>query len=140
VIRCLLWLCLMAFCVAPTRAAVYAQDEPEEEALLQEGRLSIKFAPFRIAVLRKGRITGTADLQITLQLRDNDEYNELKAKLPQLRSDMVSALSSLSRRRWSVTRPIDPDIVSRYLKPYVDRRVGAGRLDIYVLKALIDPA
>ncbi|MBL4788451.1 MAG: hypothetical protein JKY60_05185 [Kordiimonadaceae bacterium] len=138
--RSLLLLCWVALGMTLIGSTVYAQDEPQDDELLKEGRLSLKFEPFRIAVLRRGRVTGTADLQITLQLRNNNEYEELKAKLPQLRSDMVSALSSLSRRRWLISRPIDPDIVSRYLKPYVDRRVGAGRLDIYVLKALIDPA
>jgi len=121
---------------------VLAQDNEgaTEEELLDEGKHKITFKPFHLSILKKGRVRGTADIQLVLQLHENRDYEELNALKPQLRADIAAALSTLARRRWRVTKPIDPDIVSGYLTPFIEQRVGPGRLNVYVLQALINPA
>lgn len=111
-----------------------------EEELLDEGKHKITFKPFHLSILKKGRVRGTVDIQLVLQLHENKDYEGLNALKPQLRADIAAALSTLARRRWRVTKPIDPDIVSEYLTPFIEHRVGPGRLNVYVLQALINPA
>lgn len=111
-----------------------------EEDLLDEGKHKITFKPFHLSIMKKGRVRGNVDIQLVLQLNDNKDYESLNALKPQLRADIAAALSTLARRRWRVTKPIDPDIVSDYLTPFIAQRVGADRLNVYVLQALINPA
>ena len=115
-------------------------EGPTEEELLDEGKHKITFRPFHLSILKKGRVRGTVDIQLVLQLHDNRDYESLNLLKPQLRSDITAALSTLARRRWRVTKPIDPDIVSDYLTPFIEHRVGPDRLNVYVLQALINPA
>jgi len=121
-------------------SAAAAQDEGAEEGeVLDEGKLKITFDPFSLSLMKRGRVLGTVDIQLVLQLHDNKDYEALNTLKPQLRADITSALSTLARQRWSVNRPIDPDIVSAYLKPFVDYRIGAEKLKIYVVQAIINP-
>jgi flagellar basal body-associated protein FliL len=117
-----------------------AQEEEASGEILDEGKHKITFSPFNITVMKRGKVQGLADIQLVLQLVDNREYEELNALKPQLRSDITTALSTLARQRWSLTRPIDPDIISQYLTPFISYRVGEGRLEVYVTQALINPA
>jgi len=116
-----------------------AQEAQPEGEIMDEGKHKITFEPFQISLLERGKLRGTVDIQLVLQLQENTDYKNLNALKPQLTADIAAGLSSLARLRWSVNRPIDPDIVSNYLTPIVARRVGAGKLDVYVLKALINP-
>jgi hypothetical protein len=124
---------------APGYAAMALQEDEAQAEVLDEGKLKISFAPFNITVFNRGQVRGTADIQIVLQLKENGEYEEINRLKPQLRADISTALTTLSRRRWSLTKPINPDIVSAYLKPFVDYRIGADRVEVYVLRALINP-
>lgn len=114
-----------------------AQEEGGE--VLDEGKLKVSFEPFHISVMKRGRVLGTADVTLVLQLTDNRDYDELTSLKPALRSDISIALSSLARQRWDIARPIDPDIIKLYLTPYIEHRIGPGRVELYVLKALINP-
>lgn len=139
--RCLGLILLMLlglFAFSPAYGVSALQDE-QSGVPMDEGKLKITFSPFHISVFSRGQVRGSADVQIVLQLIDNSEYEELNSLKPQLRADITAALSTLSRKRWHINRPIDPDIVSLYLKPFVDHRIGAGRVEVYVLRALINP-
>jgi len=116
-----------------------AQEEGGDAEVLDEGKHKITFEPFHLTVMKRGRVQGTADIQLVLQLHDNKDYEGLNVMKPQLRADITSALSTLARQRWKVSRPIDPDIISAYLKPFIVHRVGADKLDVYVQQALINP-
>jgi len=120
-------------------ALVQDDDAATEDELLDEGKHKITFRPFHLSVMRKGRVRGTVDIQLVLQLNENRDYESLNALKPQLRADITAALSTLAQRRWRVSKPIDPDIVSAYLTPFIEQRVGPGRLNVYVLQALINP-
>lgn len=115
------------------------QEAATGEELLDEGKHKITFTPFHLSLLKGSRVRASVDIQLVLQLHDNKDYESLNALKPQLRADIAAALSTLARQRWRVTRPIDPDIVSAYLTPFIEHRVGAGKLNVYVLHALIIP-
>lgn len=130
---------LMADEVHSDSISFLSQDAATEDELLDEGKHKITFDPFHLSILRRGRVKATVDLQLVLQLHDNKDYEALNEMKPQLRADITAALSTLARQRWRITRPIDPDIVSAYLTPFVEHRAGVGRLNVYVLHALINP-
>lgn len=130
---------LIGLLSAPAVNGVAMIEEEQSGEPMDEGKLKITFSPFHISVFSRGQVRGSADIQIVLQLINNSDYEALNSLKPQLRADITAALSTLSRKRWNVNRPIDPDIVSMYLKPFVDHRIGAGRVEVYVLRALINP-
>lgn len=117
----------------------WAKGEQAAGEVMDEGKHKITFQPFEVMLLRRGKVKGVADIQLVLQLHENQDYERLNTLKPQLGADIAAALSSLARQYWDVNRPIDPDVVSNYLKPIVARRVGADKLDVYVLRALITP-
>lgn len=136
-LACSLFVLVGTHSIAGTTLA--AQDEEAEGELLDEGKHKIGFAPFQLTLMKRGRIRGSVDIQLVLQLSDNKDYEKLNALKPQLRADITAALSTLARQRWKVTQPIDVDIVSAYLTPFITHRVGPGKLEVYVQHALINP-
>lgn len=118
---------------------VFAQDEETEGEVPTEGKHRIAFEPFNISLLKRGRVVGQVDLRLVLVLHNGNEYEEINNLVPQIKSDFTVALTDLARKVFDVNRPIDPDLVSAYLTPFVDRRLGRGRVDVFVQHALIEP-
>lgn len=120
---------------------VIAQDAEEGEGgeVPSEGKHKISFAPFYLSLMKRGRVLGQVDLRLVLVLHEGNDYEEIANLVPQIRSDFNIALTDMARRVFDVNRPIDPDLVSAYLTPFVDRRIGRDRVDVYVQHALIEP-
>lgn len=114
-------------------------EEAETEAS-EVGKPKIDMQPFHFALIKQGRIQGKVNLHLVLVVEKTEELEKVRTRLPQLRSDFNSALTVLSRQRFSVRRPINPDIVKAYLTPYAERRLGPGVISIYVNQALVEPA
>jgi len=105
----------------------------------EEGKLAIEMSPFDFPMFTRGRMVGKVSLTLTLVVIEQRDSEDIRLRLPQIRSDFLSALSILSRQRFNVNRPINPDIVTAYLTPFLDHRIGAGKANIYVKHALITP-
>tara|TARA_R110002096_G_scaffold274283_3_gene468095 strand:+ start:1047 stop:1466 length:420 start_codon:yes stop_codon:yes gene_type:complete len=133
------WLVFLV-CVALV-APVSAQDADEVEAgeVPSEGKHKIVFDPFYLSLMKRGRVLGQVDLRLVLVLHEGNDYEEIANMTPQIRSDFTIALTDLARKVFDVNRPIDPDLVSAYLTPFVDRRIGRDRVDVFVQHALIEP-
>lgn len=133
------WLVLLV-CLG-VAAPVFAQDADEEEVgeVPLEGKHKIAFDPFNLSLMKRGRVVGQVDLRLVLVLHDGSDYEEIANLMPQIKSDFSIALSDMARKVFDVDRPIDPDLVSAYLTPYVDRRIGRDRVDVFVQHALIEP-
>lgn len=119
----------------------FAQEAEEVEAgeVPSEGKHKIAFDPFNLSLMKRGRVVGQVDLRLVLVLHDGNDYEEIASLMPQIKSDFTIALTDMARKVFSVDRPIDPDLVSAYLTPYVDRRVGRDRVDVFVQHALVEP-
>lgn len=133
------WLILVLsfLCASPS----FAQDAEDEGAgeVPSEGKHKIAFEPFHLSLLRRGRVVGQVDLRLVLVLQEGRDYEEINNLMPQIRSDFNVALTDMARKVFDVNRPIDPDLVSAYLTPYVDHRLGRGRVEVFVQHAMIDP-
>lgn len=112
----------------------------EEEGSAEVGKPRIEMKPFNLALLDRGRVTGKATLHLVLVIEKSGAHEFVRTRLPQVRADFNSALTVLARQRFSVSKPIDPDVVRAYLSPYADYRLGAGVVSVYVHQALIDPS
>lgn len=132
----LLALLMFAFVQSVT---VSAQEEAPEGEVPTEGKHRIAFEPFNLSLLKRGRVVGQVDLRLVLVLQDGNDYEEIANLVPQIKSDFTVALSDLARKVFDVNRPIDPDLVSAYLTPFVDRRLGRDRVEVFVQHALIEP-
>ena len=77
---------------------------------------------------------------LTLVVQDQRDSEMVRLRMPQIRADFLSALTTLARQRFKINKPIDPDIVRAYLSPFLDYRLGDDKVDVFVKQALIDPA
>lgn len=118
---------------------LHAQEEVETGEVPLEGKYKIVFEPFNLSMLKRGRVIGQVDLRLVLVLQNGNEYEEIANLTPQIRSDFTVALTDLTRKVFDVNRPIDPDLVSAYLTPYVDYRIGKDRVKVFVQHATIEP-
>ena len=115
---------------------VYAQ---EPGTMPEEGKLAIEMAPFDFSLIQRGRLRGKVSLSLTLVVENQRDSEMIRARLPQIRSDFLNGLTSLSRQRFDVNRPIDPDVVTAFLTPYLNHRLGEGKAHVYVQHAQIKP-
>lgn len=124
---------LLSICVNPV---VFAK----EGAMPEEGKLSIDMDPFTFSMFERGRLVGRVSMTLTLVVQEQKDSEIVRLRLPQIRSDFFSALTTLSRQRFDVNKPIDPDIVRAYLSQFLNHRLGEGKVDVFVKQALIKPA
>lgn len=107
--------------------------------LPEEGKLAIDMDAFNFSMFTRGRIVGKVSITLTLVVIEQRDSEVIRLRLPQIRSDFLSALAILSRQRFNVNKPIDPDIVTAYLTPFLEHRIGADKANIFVKHALITP-
>lgn len=119
--------------------AVSAFSEEEEGDKEFVGKPKLEMEPFNFSVIKRGIVEGQATLQFVLVMENTGDFEFVRSRLPQVRSDFNTALTMLSRQTFQVNRPIDPDIVKAYLTPYIDARLGAGIAEVFVKQALIRP-
>lgn len=118
----------------------FAFSEEEEGDKEFIGKPKLEMEPFNFSVIKRGVVEGQATLQIVLLMENTQDFEVVRSRLPQIRSDFNTALTMLSRQRFQVNRPIDPDIVKAYLTPYIDARLGPGMAEVFVKQALIHPS
>ncbi len=118
-------------------APLMAEEEKEGK---EAGLPRIEMEPFILSLLKRGTVEGKVTVHLTLVISDSKHMEEVRARLPQIRADFMSALTFLSRQRFTVSRPIEPDIVQAYLMPFSDRRLGKGKVSVFVKQAMIEPS
>lgn len=124
------------FLMQPVSAARLAD---EHGALPEEGKLAIDLQPFEFSMIQRGRLRGRVSLTLTLVVDQQRDSEMIRERLPQIRADFLSALTTLSRQRFDINQPIDPDIVRAFLTPYLEYRLGAKKAQVYVKHAMITP-
>lgn len=112
----------------------------QENSMPEEGKLSIDMEPFSFSMFDRGRLVGKVSLTLTLVVQEQSDSEMIRLRQPQIRSDFLGALTILSRQRFKVDKPINPDIVRAYLTPFLNHRIGEGKADVFVKYALISPA
>lgn len=117
----------------PVFARTLLQDTPEE------GKHKVDLLPFTFTMQKRGRLVGKVTVLVTLEVQDASKVEYVKQRVPQVRADFNMVLSELSRVRFDVNRPIDPDLVQQYLAPYADYRMGKDVVKVYLRQALIEP-
>lgn len=111
----------------------------QDSEIPEEGKLAIEMQPFDFTMFDRGRTVGKVSLTLTLVVQEQGDSEMIRTRMPQIRSDFLGALTVLARQRFDVNRPIDPDIVTAYLTPFLEHRIGAGKALIFVKQALISP-
>jgi len=120
-------------------AAGLVEATARQGVLPEEGKLAIEMDPFDFSMFTRGRMVGKASLTLTLVVIEQRDSEVIRLRMPQIRADFLGALTILSRQRFNVNKPINPDIVTAYLTPFLAARIGAGKADIFVKHALITP-
>ncbi len=125
--------------------STYAQDseetdESQEEEILDYNTI-LEIKTLNFSIIKKGRVRGTVSIVpilIVTHPTDN-EINELNSLIPLIRSDLMAVANLLSKRRFRINRPIDPELVAFHFQNRVDKRIGKNRVKIYIQDAVIRP-
>jgi len=133
-------LLLLAGAFAVLTAAGSIPLQARQGVMPEEGKLAIVMDAFDFSMFTRGRVVGKVSITLTLVVIEQRDSEIIRLRLPQIRSDFLSALTILSRQRFNVNKPIDPDIVTAYLTPFLSHRIGPGKANIFVKHALITPA
>lgn len=134
--RWVVLLLLLAGMLFGAPSPAHAQDD----AVPDEGKLAIDMDPFTFSMFERGRLVGRVTMALTLVVQEQSDSEAVRLRMPQIRADFLNALTTLSRQRFNVNKPIDPDIVRAYLTQYLDYRLGQDIAEVYVKQALIKPA
>lgn len=131
-------LCLLViFAIASVPESAFATTR--QGVMPEEGKLAIEMDVFDFSMFKRGRMVGKASLTLTLVVLEQSDSEQIRLRMPQIRSDFLNALTVLSRQRFNVNKPINPDIVTAYLTPFLNNRIGKGKANIFVKHALITP-
>ncbi len=112
----------------------------DEGSAPEEGKLAIDMDPFDFPMFTRGRMVGRVSMTLTLVVQEQRDSELVRRRMPQIRSDFLGALTTLSRQRFNVNKPIDPEIVRAFLTQYLDYRLGEHKAEVYVKQALIKPS
>jgi len=132
----LIMLCLI---IAPTAAMAGeggGEKAPEEQS---DALPKIDMAPFKFSLIDRGRVRGKVSITLTLVVHKSDDMKYVRLHQPQLRSDFLTALTVLANQQIDPNRPVDPDIISAYLTPYANYRLGKDKVTVYVKEAMVTP-
>jgi flagellar basal body-associated protein FliL len=96
--------------------------------------------PIQFSMYQRGRIRGQVTIQLVLEVLNPSDVETIKERVPQIKSDFVSALIALSKHYFDVNKPLQADLIAGYLKPFADQRLGPDKINIFVVQATINPA
>lgn len=100
---------------------------------------TIEMDPMIYTLVRNGRPNAQVTVRVGIQIEDGVDFQSINNRAPQMRSDFLSLIASLSTQRFRLGKPIDPELLSSYFQMAAERRVGAKKVTIYVLEAGIAP-
>lgn len=127
--------------LSPIGAAEEEAPAPDADAEAGEvlGAQRITMAPMNISLFESNRLAARINIELILVVQDLKNVADIKARLPQLRSDFLTALNQLARDRFSVDRPLEPDLIKLYTLAFAEQRLGPGVVDVFVHQAYIQP-
>lgn len=105
----------------------------------EEGKIAIDMEPYNFPMFDRGRLVGRISITLTLVVLEQRDSEMIRLRLPQIRSDFLGALTILARQRFNINKPVNPDIITAYLTPFLSHRIGEKKADVYVKHALITP-
>ncbi len=105
----------------------------------EELSTEIQIDPIQFSLYQRGRIRGQVTIQLVLEVKDPQDTESIKERTPQIKSDFVSALIALSKHYFDVNQPLQADLIAGYLKPFADKRLGVDKVNIFVVRATINP-
>ena len=106
----------------------------------EELSTEIAIDPIQFSMYQRGRIRGQVTIQLVLEVLNPSDVEGIKERVPQIKSDFVSALIALSKHYFDVNQPLQADLIAGYLKPFADKRFGPDKINIFVVQATINPA
>ncbi len=121
---------------------VYGADAVISEETSEEtpANARIEMKPFSFPVTVRGRQKGSMMLVVVLKLQEGAELEEINTRLPQLRGDILIAGNQLAARRFRPNTPVDPDVVAYYFQNAVDRRLGSGKIRVFINQSVYQSA
>ena len=122
----------------PACAAVAAAEEETPKGP-DAARHRIPLDPFIFNLEVRGRVKGVLNLELVLEIVEDSDFEDVEQRIPQLRSDLLTAMTTLVRDRITYNTPVNPDLISIFLQPVMDRRFGRHAVNVYVANAYVDP-
>ncbi len=131
-LKCFAVLLFTLSLVTVMNGPAFSQDD-------ERAKDTIEMDPMIYTLVRNGRPSAQVTVRVGIQIEDGVDFQSINNRAPQMRSDFLSLIASLSTQRFRLGKPIDPELLSSYFQLAAERRVGAKKVTIYVLEAGISP-
>ena len=119
-------------------ADLAAQDNQEKKGQ-SPALASIEMKSIYFNMIHNGVVEGAVAVDLVLLINDDADIEDINRRLPQLRSDFLGALLALSKRRFRIDTPPNVDSIKTFLTPVAAKRLGAGKVQVFVKNATITP-
>lgn len=111
-----------------------------EPAKTQDGGAGyLDFDAFSVSIITDGRVDGQVSVKFSLAVADAEKRAEIERKSPRLRDAYLQVLSQVASTRLDPRRPVDPDLLDRYLQRVTDRLLGDHVAEVVMESAAIRP-
>ena len=129
-------LALALLCLGLSSPA-HAADDANAAAGAQASYLD--FDAFSVSIITEGRIDGQVSVKFSLAVTDAGKRAEIERKSPRLRDAYLRVLSQVASTRLDPRRPVDPNLLDRYLQRVTDRLLGDHVAEVVMESAAIRP-
>ncbi|MCG8503242.1 MAG: hypothetical protein MI755_01435 [Sphingomonadales bacterium] len=99
----------------------------------------LDFDAFSVSIITDGRVDGQISVKFSLAVADAEKRAEIERKSLKLRDAYLQILSQVASTRLDPRRPVDPDLLDRYLQRVTDRLLGDHVAEVVMESAAIRP-
>ena len=129
-------LALALFCFGSALPALAADDA---DASSGSEETYLDFDAFSVSIIHDGRVDGQVSVKFSLAVADAETRAEIERKSPKLRDAYLQILSQVAATRLDPRRPVDPELLDRYLQRVTDRLLGDHVAEVVMESAAIRP-
>lgn len=130
------YLSLLAVLMLANPQPLIAQEEDSEATV---DNIFVQFAPISVSIIREYRIRGQLAVTFYLSVDKASNVEKIETMRPKLRDNLIYSLTRIANTRVSPNKPVDLDLLGRFLQKNVDDVLGEGVAKVLIQSAAAQP-
>lgn len=117
-----------------------AQEEDEDVEIEQSvDNVFVQFQPISVSIIREYRIRGMLAVTLFLSVDKASTVEKIESIRPKLRDGLVQSLTRVANTRVSPNRPVDLELIGRFMQKSVDDILGPNMAVVLIQSAAAQP-
>lgn len=114
-----------------------AQDEDVSEP--EVDNVFVEFQPISVAIIRDYRIQGQLAVTLFLSVNKASSVERIEELRPKLTDKLIQSLTRIANTRVSPNKPVDLQLIGRFLQTNVDEVLGEDVAKVLIQSAAAQP-